>query len=104
MDTELNILYGPEPTGEKALAWSRQVDVNFIKKIKIAAGTTVSDVLLTCVAGSIQKYFKAHASTIPQEVTFLVPVVLRQPGDKLIMDNRVSAFFTKLPTNVHDPL
>ena len=72
-----NILHGPEPTGIQHVAWSKLIDLKFIKKVHKAADATFNDVLMTCVTGSIRKYFKVHASTIPEVITCVVPVSLR---------------------------
>ena len=98
-----NILHGCEPSGKIRVAWSRELDLHYIKAIKNAAGTTVNDVLVTCAAGSIRKHFKAHASAhesgIPNQISCYIPVSIRKPGSKLVMDNKISGFVFTLPTN-----
>ncbi len=104
LPSDNNILHLPTLSGDKLVAWSKSIDLDLIKKMKNAAGMTVNDVLMASLAGSFRDYFKAHASTVPQSVSCSIPVDIRKPGSKLVLDNQFALVFLKLPTDIDDPL
>ena len=53
-----NILHGPKPCGKKLISWSSPIDLDLIKKIKNHTGSTVNDVLVSCLGGALNQYFK----------------------------------------------
>ena len=97
-----SILHGPTLSGDKMVAWSNGIDLGLIKKMKNVADTTVNDVLMACLAGAFRDYFKAHASHVPHGVLCSVPVDIRKPGNKLVLDNQFAVVFLSLPTETDD--
>ena len=102
--SDSSILHGPALSGDKLVAWSKGIDLNFVKKMKNAAGMTVNDVLMAALAGGFRDYFKAHASHVPQGIMCSVPVDIRKPGSKLVLDNQFALVFLTLPTDIDDPV
>ena len=100
--SDSSILHGPDLSGDRLVAWSNGIRLDFIKKMKNAAGMTVNDVLMASLAGAFRDYFKAHASNIPQGILCSIPVDLRAPGSKLVLDNQFAVVFLTLPTDTDD--
>jgi diacylglycerol O-acyltransferase / wax synthase len=89
----------------KAIAWSASIPLEDVKAVAHANAATVNDVLVTCVAGSLQSYLEQHRA-ICHSVTWDVPVNL-QPFDPTLpveLGNSFALVQLELPTNIDDPL
>jgi diacylglycerol O-acyltransferase / wax synthase len=88
----------------KRIAWSEPVSLEEIKTIGRRLGGTVNDVLLTALAGALQRYLQARQG-LPADVTFraVMPINLRPAGDETELGNRISAVFLPLPVDIADP-
>jgi diacylglycerol O-acyltransferase len=100
---DASILHGPELSGTKIVAWTKQIDLELIKRIKNATGTTVNDVLLSCLARAYGQYMREHASSPPTDLCSLIPIDIRR-SHKLQMDNQFAAVHMDLPLNEDDPI
>jgi len=92
-------LHGPRLSGNKLVSWTPDFDLDLVKAMKNAAGMTVNDILMSCVASTFQTYFRRHTSKTPSQITASVPVDLRfnlNPDD-LTLDNQFSVVFLPLP-------
>lgn len=94
-----NILHGAEHSGDKSIAWSKSVDLDLIKRIRTAAGGTVNDVILTCLAGSVRDCLKMHSTAFPRSVDISFGVSLRKPREKIVLDNQSAGMIFNLPTH-----
>lgn len=85
-------------------AWAR-VPLEDVKAVRSALGGTVNDVVLSVITRGFADLLIAHGEP-PEErvVRSLVPVSVRQPTDRGVYDNRVSAVFAELPVHVQDPV
>jgi diacylglycerol O-acyltransferase len=98
-----NVLHGPTPSGTKVVAWTKQIDLELIKRIKNATGTTVNDVLFSVLAGTLGEYMSRHSSSPPTDICASVPVDIRR-SRKLEMDNQFAVVFVDLPLDEADPV
>lgn len=90
---------------EKAVAWSEPLSLGDVKSVARANQATVNDVLVSCVAGALHGYLRAHDERCAS-VTFMVPVNLR-PLDLSLPDELGNGFALvqlELPTDRPDPL
>lgn len=91
-----SILHGPNLSGVKKIAWNEAFDLQLIKKIKSATGTTVNDVIMACLTSAMRKYFQKKGVENPVDVTASVPVDVRPPSKELHFDNYFSFIFPKM--------
>jgi diacylglycerol O-acyltransferase len=89
----------------KAVSWSAPLPLADVKDVARATGTTVNDVLVTCVAGSLRTYLDKHGATCAS-VNWDVPVNLKpfDPGLPTQLGNSFAIVQLELPTNIADPL
>ena len=99
-----SIIHGPMPGGVKKMSWSKPINLQTVKKIKNATGTTVNDVLMACVSMSFHDYFKTHGVSSPPDVTASVPVDTRVRGKPIKLENNFAIVSLKLPASKDDPL
>ena len=102
---DLNALHGPKLSGDKLVAWSHNLDLEFVKKMKTAGNCTVNDVLMACLAMAFQSYFRRNCSVCPKSIRCSVPVDMRppKPGDRTL-DNQFSLVLLELPLNEDGPM
>ena len=98
-----NFLHGPAPVGCKRAAWSPQISLTLLKRMTVATGTTVNDVLLSCLAGALAEYSKKHSPNPLNSISASVPVDIRT-SKRLCMDNKFAIVFLDLPLDEDDPL
>jgi WS/DGAT/MGAT family acyltransferase len=68
-----------------------------VQRIRKRRGGTVNDVVLTILAGGLQRYLRAQGlSTRGLEAVALVPVSLRSPAEDEALGNRISAILVPL--------
>jgi hypothetical protein len=93
------------PSVAKRIAWSGPVPLAEIKTIGRRLGGTVNDVLLTALAGALQRYGQLRGDDLPADVVLraLMPVNLRPTGAEAELGNRISAVFLSLPVEIADP-
>jgi diacylglycerol O-acyltransferase len=99
-DTPLNVEIGPH----RRLVWVRH-ELSDFKRVKDAFGGTVNDVVLTVVAGALQKWLRSRGvRTEGLELRALVPVSIRGRDQQQDMGNRIAAMRGPLPVYVEDPV
>jgi diacylglycerol O-acyltransferase / wax synthase len=84
-------------------AWT---DAQFeeFKAVRTAMGGTVNDVVLTAITRGFRDLLKGRGALSENVVVrSMVPVSVRQPGERGTLDNRVSAVFVDLPVGEADP-
>jgi WS/DGAT/MGAT family acyltransferase len=75
-----------------------------VKRIKDAAGCTVNDVVLGLMGGTLRRYLLAHDALPEAPLVAVCPVSVRSDDETGETNNKVSAMFTTLATDVADPL
>jgi diacylglycerol O-acyltransferase / wax synthase len=89
-------------TGHRSIAFS-VMDLDTIKEVKSATGTTVNDVVLAVAGGALRSYLEDRDELPESSLLATVPVSVRSES-KRPGANKVSALFTRLGTDVEDPL
>jgi WS/DGAT/MGAT family acyltransferase len=90
---------------KKKLIWSRPFDLDDFKAMGRATGTTVNDILMAALSGSLRRYLLAHGA-VPQKLDIrgVVPVNLRPASEAHLLGNRFGLVFLSLPLGVEDTL
>ncbi|HWI42531.1 MAG TPA: wax ester/triacylglycerol synthase family O-acyltransferase [Nocardioides sp.] len=90
-------------SGRRAIAI---VDLPFdqIKQVKKATGTSVNDVVLSVAAGALRSYLAERDELPDTSLLATVPVSVRDSSQRSGGANKVSALFSKLGTDIADPL
>lgn len=80
------------------------MNLDEIKQVRRSLGGSINDVVLTVVAGAVQRYLERRQIN-PGNVDFRVmtPVSVRSSGERGKLGNRVSAWFLDLPIGEVDP-
>jgi diacylglycerol O-acyltransferase / wax synthase len=91
-------------TPHRRMSFTR-VKLDDIKTIKNAVGCTVNDVVLGLMGGTLRRYLEKH-DAFPADAPLIAvcPVSVRGDDEKGQMNNKVSAMFTSLATDVDDPI
>jgi WS/DGAT/MGAT family acyltransferase len=92
------------PGPHRRWAWARG-DLDRIKAIKTAHGTTVNDVLLSAIAGGLRAFLLHRGAHLDRQsaVRTLVPVSTRVPG-RDFGGNEVAAYLADLLVGIADPV
>ena len=90
-------------TSHRAIGFA-QMDLDDIKEVKGATGTTVNDVVLAVAGGALRSYLEDRDELPDSSLLATVPVSIREESKRSDGANKVSALFTKLGTDVEDPL
>ncbi|KAJ9586132.1 hypothetical protein L9F63_020222, partial [Diploptera punctata] len=104
--TDRNVLHGPQLTGYKVIAWYRDQNGELfkqIKKVKNCFNIRFTEVLLTALSASLEKYFETHQVSykdgIPGIVNIVIPARMEQPTSKFDLNNRFSVAMFQLPVS-----
>jgi diacylglycerol O-acyltransferase len=89
-------------TGHRSAAFA-DLDLDDVKKVKRATGATVNDVVLGLVGGALRRYLADRHELPSSSLVAMVPVSVHGRS-KRTGSNKVSGMFTKLYTDVEDPL
>ena len=81
-----------------------QLSLDEIKRVKNAVGSTVNDVVLAVCARALRQYLLARRALPDVALLASCPVSIRTESERGHFDNRVSVMFTKLHTEIDDPL
>ena len=90
-------------TGHRVIAFA-EMDLDVIKRVKGATGTTVNDVVLAVAGGALRSYLEDRDELPDSSLIATVPVSVRSESKRSDGANKVSALFTRLGTDVEDPL
>ncbi len=89
-------------SGRRSIAFT-DLSLEEVKAVKRATGSTVNDVVLTLCGGALRRYLESRGELPDHSLLATVPVSVREesgaPGA-----NQVSALFTRLGTDIADPL
>jgi diacylglycerol O-acyltransferase len=90
-------------TGHRAIALA-DLDLEVIRRVKTATGTTVNDVVLAVAGGALRSYLDDRGELPSSSLLATVPVSVREQSKHDGGANKVSALFAKLGTDTEDPL
>ena len=90
-------------TGHRAIALA-DMDLEDVRAIKNATGTTVNDVVLALAGGALRAYLDNRGELPSSSLLATVPVSVREQSRHATGANKVSALFAKLGTDTEDPL
>ena len=96
-----------KPGGSKKVAWCEPIPLEDVKAVGKALGCSINDVLLSCVAGALGQYLKAHGDDVTgQEIRAMVPVNLRpmNQGEAQKLGNRFGLVPLVLPIGLDNPV
>jgi WS/DGAT/MGAT family acyltransferase len=97
--SSLNGSIGPH----RRWAWARS-RLSDVKRVRVAFGGTVNDVVLTTIAGGFRALLAARGEATQRDVRTLVPVSVRSSEERGQYNNRVSAIFANLPVGIEHPV
>ncbi|CAN5695737.1 wax ester/triacylglycerol synthase family O-acyltransferase [soil metagenome] len=94
------------PGHEKRAVWSAPIPVATLSAIGHRSGSTVTDVTMAALAGSLRTWLLTHGADTTHDVPTMVPVDLRPPGTPLPAElgNRFALVLLDLPVSVRTPL
>jgi diacylglycerol O-acyltransferase / wax synthase len=90
-------------TPQRRVSFAR-VSLTDVKAVKDATGCTVNDVVLALMAGTLRRYLEARHVLPDEPLIAVCPMSVRLEDERGQTNNRVSAMFTSLATDVDDPL
>ncbi|MFZ5550330.1 MAG: wax ester/triacylglycerol synthase family O-acyltransferase [Pseudomonadota bacterium] len=92
-------------TPGKKVAWGEPLPLDQVKAVGQAFGASINDVLLTCVAGAIGDYLRAHGEDpTGKEIRAMVPVNLRPLDQAWKLGNRFGLVPLVLPVGIANPV
>lgn len=90
-------------TGHRSIAVI-DIDLDEVREVKKATGTTVNDVVLAVTGGALRSYLADRDELPTESLLATVPVSVHASTRRHAGANKVSALFTKLGTDLEDPL
>ncbi|KAK3718258.1 hypothetical protein QZH41_003333 [Actinostola sp. cb2023] len=90
---DASAMHGAELSGQKTISWSEDVSLDLVKTVKNTTGTTVNDVMVSCIAGAIHDYLATHV----EDMWASVPVDIRATRESLKVSNKFALVFLRLP-------
>jgi diacylglycerol O-acyltransferase / wax synthase len=90
-------------TGHRAIGLA-DLDLEDVRRVKNATGTTVNDVLLAVAGGALRSYLDDRGELPSSSLLATVPVSVREQSRRTGGANKVSALFARLGTDTDDPL
>ena len=94
--TSLNGPIGPH----RRWSWA-EASLDDVKTVRVALGGTVNDVILAAITAGFRTLLESRGEeTSDRVVRTLVPVSVRDPSERGMMNNRVSALFPGLPVSI----
>ncbi|HET6952265.1 MAG TPA: wax ester/triacylglycerol synthase family O-acyltransferase [Acidimicrobiales bacterium] len=89
-------------TPHRAVAFAR-VRLSDVRRVKDAFGVKVNDVVLAVTSAALRRYLIERGTLPAEPLVAMCPVSVRDEDGKGVADNRVSAMFVHLQTDVADP-
>jgi diacylglycerol O-acyltransferase len=91
-------------TGHRTVA-VEDISLETIKEVKNAVpGATVNDVVITLCGGALRRYLEERGELPSSSLVASVPVSVRDQSKKQGGSNKVSTIFSRLGTDIEDPL
>ncbi len=93
------------PGNKKRVAWCAPIPLEEVRAVGKALNCSINDVLLSCVAGAIGEYLRAHGDPVKgKEIRAMVPVNLRPLEDAHKLGNRFGLAPVVLPIGLDNPV
>lgn len=94
------------PHHAKRAVWVDPIEVADLRPVRQALGTTITDILMSAVAGSLRRWLDLHGAEDVGDLPTMVPVDLRgadalRPGD---LGNQFALVLLDLPVGVDSPV
>ena len=89
-------------TGHRRVAFVH-LDLDAVKEVKNAFGTTVNDVVLALCSGALRRYLDGNGELPESSLVAMVPVSVHGKSSRAGA-NRVSGMFTRLASDIADPV
>jgi diacylglycerol O-acyltransferase / wax synthase len=90
-------------TSQRSVAFAR-LPLDQIRQVKDAVGATINDVILATTARAVRRYLEKVGGLPESPLVAACPVSVRPDEEKGQANNRLSVLFTKLHTDVVDPV
>ena len=91
-------------SGDRKLVWST-FSFAEARAIRAALGGTVNDVVLTALSGAVSRYVELHGQEVQgRQLRVMVPVSLRQEGQRGALGNLVSMLPVEIPLDMPNPV
>jgi diacylglycerol O-acyltransferase / wax synthase len=90
-------------TGHRSIGLA-SMSLEEVKRVKTATGTTVNDVVLAITGGALRSWLADRDELPETSLLASVPVSVREKSTRSGGANKVSAMFSKLFTDVEDPV
>ena len=93
-------VHGQKLCGKKVVAWSKNVDLSLVKQVKNVAGSTVNDVMVSCLAGALHDYLTGQENCDVAKLEDMwasVPVDIRASSKSVKLKNKFALVFLRLP-------
>ncbi|GFN80702.1 hypothetical protein PoB_000720800 [Plakobranchus ocellatus] len=101
---DFNLLHGRHvhASGEMVVAWSEPFSLSAALRVKQVARCTLTELLLSIVAGNVRSYMQVSGITNPYDVRCAVPVDFQgmDAGGSVDMENKYSVVLLPLASNV----
>ncbi|XP_033116631.1 probable diacyglycerol O-acyltransferase tgs1 isoform X2 [Anneissia japonica] len=86
--------------GEKKVLWSDPISLASVKRIKLITRTSINDVLLSAISGSLRSYFRSQGIHNPCNLHANIPVDYRSSSELLELGNMYTFARAPLTTNI----
>ena len=94
-----------KPGVAKRVAWCDPIPLEEVKAVGKALNCSINDVLLSCVAGAIGEYLRAHGDDVTgQEIRAMIPVNLRPLDQAYKLGNQFGLVPLVLPIGIENPI
>ncbi|MFN8162204.1 MAG: wax ester/triacylglycerol synthase family O-acyltransferase [Solirubrobacterales bacterium] len=94
-----------EPIGGHRRLAVMRVSLEELRRIKVALGGTVNDIVLAISAGGFRDLLEARGEEPPEAgLRAMVPMNIRSAGEHLDLGNRITSLFVHLPVYEPDPM
>jgi len=93
-------IHGQKLCGKKVVAWSKNVELSLVKQVKNMAGSTVNDVMVSCLAGALHDYLRGqedYSVAKLEDMWATVPVDIRASTKSVKLKNKFALVFPRLP-------
>ncbi len=90
-------------SGRRNLAFT-SIELEDIKAVKNELGATVNDIVVAVCGGALRAYLEERGELPDTSLTAVCPISVRTKEQASMVDNRVSAMWTALGTDIADPV
>ncbi len=102
--TSVDTVWSGTPGIAKRASFAPLIDLDEVKAVRQATGTSVNDVLLATVSGALTRYLREHGDESVDEVTWMIPVSIR-PFDAQLpkeLGNYFALVVFRMPLGIDD--